>query len=97
MTKHRHARDIHPCWGFVVVDVIAWNGAKMSDGDLSMMLQCSPATCKAQGFKVFLVARSIFGSPRMVVLQLAKMKYYTNNKICWGMAKMSQKPISHNI
>ena len=61
MTKHRHARDIHPCWGFVVVDVIAWNGAKMSDGDLSMMLQCSPATCKVQGFKVFLVARSIFG------------------------------------
>ena len=25
-------RDIHPCWGFVAANVIAWNGAKTLDG-----------------------------------------------------------------
>ena len=32
VTKHRQrregGRDIHPCWGFVAANVIAWNGAK---------------------------------------------------------------------
>ena len=32
VTKHGQrtggGRDIHPCWGFVAANVIAWNGAK---------------------------------------------------------------------